>query len=327
MPYLTLFTAPKPFSDGHIALIQRNAIRSWLALGGDVQVLLVGDEPGMAETAAELGVTVLSDVQRNAQGTPLLNSIFALARGASNSPLLAYVNADILLLPDFVSAARQIAAQARRFLVVGQRWDMEINRDLDFVAGWAERLRDRIAHEGRLHPPAGSDYFIFPRECFTDMPPFAVGRAGWDNWMIYKARREGWPVVDASGAINIVHQDHDYRHLPGGQPHYRLPETFENVRLAGGRRTIFHLRDADRRFAGGRLQRLPLTWERLWREVEIFPLVRLHSMRLGQLAFALFHPQKAYQEMRRNQAQDGENGPAPAGVEPVHNGSPHGEGG
>ena len=47
---LTLFTAPKPFR-GHIGLIQANAIRSWMALAPDIEVLLVGDEPGLAEAA------------------------------------------------------------------------------------------------------------------------------------------------------------------------------------------------------------------------------------------------------------------------------------
>ena len=35
MSFLTIFTAPKPFTDPHINLIQRNALRSWLALGPD----------------------------------------------------------------------------------------------------------------------------------------------------------------------------------------------------------------------------------------------------------------------------------------------------
>ena len=43
MTLLTIFTAPKPFTDPHIDLIQRNALRSWLALE-DVEVFVVGDE-------------------------------------------------------------------------------------------------------------------------------------------------------------------------------------------------------------------------------------------------------------------------------------------
>ena len=33
MTELTIFSAPKAFRDAHIATIQRNAIRSWQALG------------------------------------------------------------------------------------------------------------------------------------------------------------------------------------------------------------------------------------------------------------------------------------------------------
>ncbi|MEM2047590.1 MAG: hypothetical protein QXZ06_06900, partial [Candidatus Jordarchaeales archaeon] len=63
----------------------------------------------MAEVAAEYQVPLLSEVRRNDSGTPLVSSIFDLARQASNSPFLVYVNGDILLLPELVQAIRQIA--------------------------------------------------------------------------------------------------------------------------------------------------------------------------------------------------------------------------
>lgn len=298
MSVLTIFTAPKPFTDPHIDLIQRNAIRSWLALGPEVEVILVGEENGLAEVAAEYGVKHLPRVVRNLQRTPLVSSIFSLARNASQSPLLAYVNADIVLMPDFLQAAQQAAAQAPRFLMVGQRWDLEVLAPLDFSAGWPERLQARLRAEGRLHPRGGSDYFIFPRACFENMPAFAIGRAGWDNWMIYEGRRQGWPVIDSTTAVQIVHQDHDYGHLPKGQPHYRLPETAENVRLAGGKRTIFNLIDANYQLCEGQLRRAPLSGEKFWREMEIFPLVRWHSYALAQVSYAIFHPRRAYRDFR-----------------------------
>jgi hypothetical protein len=296
--FLTIFTAPKPFTNPHIATIQRNALCSWKNLGPEVEVILVGEEAGLAEAAADLGLAHLPQVRRNAQGTPLVSSIFSLARSHSSTPVYAYVNADILLMPDFIQAARQVASQVERFLIVGQRWDLDVTRELDFSPGWPERLAAEVQSRGRLHPPSGSDYFIFPQACFRDVPAFAIGRAGWDNWMIYSARREGWPVIDATRAIQIVHQDHDYSHLPGSQSHYRLPETAENVRLAGGRRTIFSLADADYSLQAGRLSRLPRRGARLRREIEIFPLVRLKSRPLGELFFAVFHPVKAWGEWR-----------------------------
>jgi hypothetical protein len=167
-----------------------------------------------------------------------------------------------------------VMSRTKKFLIVGQRWDLDVTQPLDFSDGWVERLQVDTHGRGELHRPMGSDYFIFPRDCFSDMPDFAIGRAGWDNWMIYKARKEGWPTVDASASIFIIHQNHDYSHLPGGQPHYRLPETYENIRLAGGREvTRFTLLDANRKLVNGRLRRPGWSGERFVRWLETFPLL------------------------------------------------------
>ena len=298
MPYLTIFTAPKPFKDPHISLIQRNAIQSWTKLGDEVEVLMLGEEEGMAQVAADIGVRHIPDVRVNDHGTPLVSSLFDVAREQGNSPYLAYVNADILLMPDVVEATRTTASKFDDFLMVGQRWDLSVTEPMDFSGDWVSRLKDTCALDGRLHPRGGSDYFIFPRSCFTDIPDFAIGRAGWDNWMIYEARRQHWPTVDTTGAMQIIHQDHDYRHLPKGQPHYRMPETKENIHMAGGKRTIFTLMDTNRQVVGGEMKPAPMSWAKFWREVEIFPLVGLRSYALGQLSYGVFHPMKAYRELR-----------------------------
>ena len=101
----------------------------------------------------------------------------------------------------------------------------------------------------------------------------------------------------------VIHQNHDYSHLPGGQPHYKLPETDENVRLGGGKRAVFELPDASHRLPGGQLARQPFSWARFWREVEIFPLVRLHSFALAELAYVLMHPLKVYRDWRWKRSQ------------------------
>jgi hypothetical protein len=304
MPLLTIFSAPKPFTNPHIATIQRNAIRSWTMLGPEVEVILLGQETGLSEAAAELGVRHLPEVERNANGTPLVSSMFDLARRSSDAELLCCVNADILLLPEIVTQAgrvRELIAAGRRdasFLIVGQRWDLEVSEELDFSPGWDERLRRRAQQQGKLHRAAGSDYFIFPRQSYTHMPAFAIGRAGWDNWMIYAGRSAGWPVIDASQSITIIHQNHDYSHLPGGLPHYNLPETDENVRLAGGKRAILMLSDASHCLVEGRIARRGMDWKRFWHEVEIFPILSLRSPLLAEVFYFLFHPLRAYREWR-----------------------------
>jgi len=293
---ISIFTAPKPFTDPHIATIQRNAIRSWKAIGADV--ILVGDEAGIAEAAAELGVKHAPNVICNSYGTPMIDSIFALGRSQAENELLAYINADIILLPDFNAAAERVTRTQNKFLIIGQRWDLDVREDLDFTGDWVDRMREEIKTRARRHPRGGSDYFLFPRNVFEYIPPFAIGRAGWDNWMIYEARQKGWKVVDGSDAVTIIHQDHDYSHLPGGKPHYKLPETFDNIKAGGGKRTIFVLDDCNYILKKGELDYYPMNWKKFWREVEILPMVRWHSKFLTEVFFAIFHPKKAYAEWR-----------------------------
>jgi len=290
MTLLTIFSAPKPFTDPHINTIQRNAIRSWCKLGPDVEVLLVGEESGLAEAAQEFGVKHLSQVARNNQGTPLVSSIFALAREFSSASLLAYVNADILLLPNFLETARRMVELSDKFLLVGQRWDMDIQTPLDFSDGWERRMDQQIRTFGKFHPPTGSDYFIFHRSCFMEIPDFAIGRAGWDNWMIYQARRQGWQVVDATESITIIHQNHDYSHLPGGQVHRHLPESDENMRLSGGREiTRFSLLDVNRRLVNGKLSGRGWNNDTVRRAIETYPLLFWNNYRLTSQITAFFH--------------------------------------
>lgn len=278
MPWLTLFTAPKPFDRPHIALIQRNAIRSWLALGPEVEVLLIGDEPGLAETARELGVRHLLEVERNAHGTPLIPSIFSLAQEASQAPYLCYLNADIILLPHFLPALKAVAAQVEGcFLAVGQRWDLEVTEALSFGPDWAETLRAQVRDAGVLHPRDGIDFFAFPRGCLRAIPPLVVGRAGWDNWMIYHARTQGWPVVDLTPSVLVVHQNHDYAHLtisPGEHP-YKQEEARRNVELAGGLHHMYTIWEASHILTRGRVRRKP------WRLGGLIHRVELGLQRRG----------------------------------------------
>ncbi len=298
MPLLTIITSVKPFVDPHIINLQRNAFQSWKALGPDVDIVVVGDEIGLDEVCREMNLRRAPDIRRNKGGTPLVSSIYELGRQACTSPLLAYINADIVVLPDFLQGAKKAAERYEKFLIVGQRWDLDVTAPIDFSDGWQARLWNQVKTTGKRHRRVGSDYFIFPRTCFTDIPDLTVGRAFWDNWMIYWARRNHWPTIDASDAIQIIHQNHDYSHLPQGQSHHKHPDTYENVRLGGGARTTFLLDDSDRKMTAEGITAMPLSWKKFWREVEVFPLVTLHSYPLAQAAYALFHPRKAFKDFR-----------------------------
>ena len=245
-PLLTIFALPKAFT-GHIGLIQNNALASWVALAPDVEVILFGDDPGAAEAAAKHGVTHVPEIGRNDHGTPRLDHLFAEADRRAAGRLLCYVNADLILLPDFVTAAARVAAEFDdSFLMIGRRIDTDITREIDFPTSVAERsasvaaITAEVNQTGHLAPVVCKDYFCFPKGLFATIPAFAIGRGNWDNWMVAGARNRGIPVVDVTAVTHVVHQNHGHGHVAGNKlaAYVSGPEAEANRALAGGRNLI-----------------------------------------------------------------------------------------
>jgi hypothetical protein len=144
------------------------------------------------------------------------------------------------------------------FLLTGGRLDLAVHEELRFEPGWDQRLRAKAHSEGQPKGGWWLDYFVFRRGFAPTMPPFAIGRGCWDNWIVDEARRSGLPIVDASRAVTIVHQSHDYAHIPGrrGDLWWGV-ESDHNAALAAGRSSS--LQDATHFLARGRiLRRYPL---------------------------------------------------------------------
>jgi hypothetical protein len=97
-----------------------------------------------------------------------------------------------------------------------------------------EQLHRRALEEGRLRGYAALDYFVFPRGLFDPLPPFLIGRANFDNWLVWRARSRGRPVVNATPSVVAIHQSHDYSHVAGGRDEaYSGSEAAHNLLLAG----------------------------------------------------------------------------------------------
>jgi hypothetical protein len=240
---ITFVTIPKPFA-GHIGVIQRNAISSWLRVANDVQVLLLADEAGTAEVAAELGVDHQPAIARNEHGTPLLDAAWEAAERDARHALLCYVNADVMLPRSLAYAATAVQARASRFLVIGECWNARVPTPLDLDdLDWPALL-----HGARKRGADAIDYFLFPRGLYSDVPPFAVGRTVWDNWLVWRARAIGSVVVDATWTVRPIHQDHSYGHVGGIALARTGPEALENRRLLGdGRSRLYSRFDATHR--------------------------------------------------------------------------------
>ncbi len=249
---LTLFSIPKPFV-GHDGLIQRNAIFSWLALEPQPEVILLGREEGIEEVVREFKVGWIPDLARNEFGTPLLNDAFHQAAATARFPVLCYVNGDILFTKSLCDAVATLEPAA--YLAVGRRTNIELTRPLT-----AAELRDpaglaNLAADGQLENPFAIDYFLFPAASgLTEIPEFAVGRPGWDNWMIYRAVSLRLPVIDLTAGVLALHQNHGYQHVPqrsGGN--WEGPEADRNRRLVGNvERMGYSTLDASHHYFPGR---------------------------------------------------------------------------
>jgi hypothetical protein len=230
---LTLFSTPKAFI-GPVARLQRNALANWKALGPEVEILLMGDDLGVAEAAEEFGCRHVSGIARNARGTPLVDDIFRKGRKIASAPLLCYINADILVPPSITDIACSVSKRLPEFLLAGRRWNTDVYEDLSFEGDWPARLERLRRERGVLFSPDAVDYFIFPKALFADMPPFAIGRFAWDSWILRKAKAGRIPIVDATESLAALHQNHDYAHLTrsGEAPSRDVnSECRENIRL------------------------------------------------------------------------------------------------
>jgi len=277
----TIFACPRAF-DGHYGVIQWNAIKSWTLLNPRPSILLLGNDAGTQEIAKELNVEYIPEIERNNFGTPLVSDLFLKAEKHSSSPLLTYVNADIILMDDFTESVKQVHALKRPFLLVGQRWDFNLNERLDFKRGWEERLRDQVRREGHARGPTGIDYFVFPRGLWPSIPPFALGRFTWDVWLLSKARMSTTCVIDASTYVMAVHQNHQYAHSQGERGVVWGPEAQQNRKFFTGTQ-MYTLDDATHRLTqngvhlswGGllRIPRMKLRLHHLWYDQIWFPIL------------------------------------------------------
>jgi hypothetical protein len=241
---LTILAIPKPFS-GHIGIIQRNAIASWTKLRPRPDIYVFGDEQGVAEIAAELKIHHVSDLARSEFGTPMLDDLMLCGREIADTPLLAYVNSDIMLLQECLDAVVRIREQFSKFLAVAYRLNIELAEALNFEADGEMKLRREIVPHGVPGDPTAIDLFVFTPNVYEKVPPFAIGRGWFDQWLIKEACRQRIPIVDVTNAACAIHQNHEYAHIGGSlQGVLSTEEGQRNLALYGGRPHAYSLLNA-----------------------------------------------------------------------------------
>jgi len=234
---ITLFATPKNFT-GIFNDIQLNAIRSWRALSKDIQIIILGDSKGSEKAAREINAEYIPVVRSTTTGVPYLSDLFKQAEKQAKYDVMTFINADIILPSNFLDYIPLLSKQFNKFLMVGHRWDMDVNKQIDFK-NKAEINKFWISakNSSQMHECTGIDYFIFKKHQWTRIPDFAIGRPGYDNWLIWNARRHFIPVIDASDYVKAIHQNHDFNfHNLTADPKIILEEDgLNNIKIHGNR--------------------------------------------------------------------------------------------
>lgn len=269
---LVIFTIPRHF-EGETGRRQHNAVRSWRASNPDARIVLFGDED-MEDAAKTDGAVAEPVTARSNWGTPILRNVFDDVRRKYPAEAYVYMNADIILLEDIGCFLRDVPLAA--YLGVARRTNLDVDTELSFEdARWRDALRARLRTEGQLDSPLAMDWFLMKGDGpWVEPPAFIVGRPAWDNWMVFAARARGLPVVDFSDALEVVHQNHDYAHVPERSgARWSGPEAAVNRRLAWEagahhrRGQVYSIAHATHGYDGRRLRRRIgiERWREQWR--------------------------------------------------------------
>jgi hypothetical protein len=253
-----MFTTAKAFH-GHSRTIQRNALKSWKLLHRDVEVILFGDEEGVAEVCCELGLRHEPHVERHVSGMKYINYIFGRAQEIAGHDYLCYANCDIILMDDFWRAFESVRRRGRPWLLIGKRWDADIEEEICFDnPDWQAALRKLALDQGKQRQ-FEIDYFVFASGLFREIPPLVNGRIYWDYWLVWKAEASGAAVIDGSYAVGAVHQNHDYGYHPRGRSGvFEDDLSRRNWDLAANGRHLRRFEDATHLLTrSGRLVRTP----------------------------------------------------------------------
>lgn len=289
---ITLFTTAKEFS-GINRVNQLNAIRSWLFSSDRPQVIIFGKSAGCEELGIHPNLIFTEQVSLSETGAPLGNEMFDAVNKMAKHPVCCYVNADIILPAKFFEVASALHKKLEKnYLLVGERWDVTVNEEMEFSDDWEGVFFKKYSPSFKLHLAAGSDIFLFPKGqyAFKNTRPFYIGRGGWDNWMIFSARKSGFRVVDITPSVRVIHLNHDYSH----KKHHNqealekkeisdningVPQTFISIDTLGTCNYFFYDNALERNYTRGNLKRYAKVQQSLG-QFNFFERFRVKAMRV-----------------------------------------------
>ena len=209
--FLTLFTT-WVYDEEKLSLNNRT-LQNWRSLHG-INVIVFSNCSKVKLISEQAGWTVLP-VIREAAACPVLPDMFLTAQQKFRSTYYGYANGDLLFSDGLVKTLEKIYCEFendKQILIVGRRTNVNSSLLNDIDSRLGEAVEKYAIRYGERFQPDALDYFItntqFPWQNFL---PLAVGRRGYDNWVLAYARLNNFTVIDASDSVTCLHQTLDWR--------------------------------------------------------------------------------------------------------------------
>ncbi|KAG0478362.1 hypothetical protein HPP92_013081 [Vanilla planifolia] len=228
-PSVVIFAAPRPFSfrGGRPDLLgarEMLAVRSWLALGPEVTVVLFGQDSSILYLASNLGsrVTVASNIDFSFLGTPFFHCMVARSQNSS-SAISVIIDPETILLPNFLIALRCAYKLDRDWFLIsrtpsisnfpflmhntGKHWLKE-----DGSRVRIEKLQEHVKQELRWSNCSEKLLIAWnagevPLHAGI-LPPFLYGRGFHNSWLLHEVVLSDFRlVIDASYIASTIYPE------------------------------------------------------------------------------------------------------------------------
>mgnify|MGYP003110335735 CR=1 FL=1 len=190
-----------------------NAFKTWARLGVDVH-LWGPDNDEFKELLSSYNITLHPEGSLSESGLPFLDSLLDSMLSVVSTDYMCYINADIMIFPDFLASASFLQENVKDFFMVGQRYDWFSPHLIS--DSWTQKdIQKVVSENGAIHDPCGIDYFLFKTDFLrgVTIPPFIVPKFRWDQWFIGLSKVGRIPLIDATATVQAIHSDPISRHV------------------------------------------------------------------------------------------------------------------
>ncbi|KAL4237760.1 hypothetical protein ACF0H5_002472 [Mactra antiquata] len=185
---------------------------NWKTLLSNANLIVFSNSSEVQHHSELAGFTILP-VTHEADGSPVLPTMFKAAKKKFQSQFYGFANADILFNDSLMKTLSSLVCNLNSsyiqngLLIVGRRINVPAMNVTGQDAISSSSLARISKSSGSLFQTDAEDYFITDMNYnWNNFLPVVIGRRGYDNWVVAYSRYNNITVMDATESILCIHQ-------------------------------------------------------------------------------------------------------------------------